>query len=308
MRIRSLVTLGLLLACASTTEAYQRAEVAGVRGRYLYWEERTISYAVNDKGCKDVSMAETLGAIKRSFFAWAGPSCTDIYFVYEGTDSAELSNLLLPQDQKPDSKNLVIWRSSWPPPGVTDAAITKEMPAVTTVIYNTDTGVIVDADIDLNGHDFFWTSTDDQTKVATDIQNIMTHEIGHLLGLGHTAEKEASMFESTHQGELKKRSLHADDELGLCKVYPFGEITPKGEGQGTVPQDVQGGCALAPPTQGNGAVGGLAVVLGFLALLLGPAWQRRRARSTLPRDEACHHAAGSAVHLLRGEGGPGQGQ
>lgn len=281
MRIRQLataatVTFGLLLACADA-EAYQRAEVAGVKGRYLYWEERTISYAVNNKGCKDVSMAETLGAIKRSFFAWAGPSCTDIYFAYEGTDPAEMSNLLLPQDQKPDSKNLIIWRNTWPPPGVTDATITKDMPAVTTVIYNTDTGVIVDADIDLNGHNFFWTSSDDPSEVATDVQNIITHEIGHLLGLGHTAEKEASMFESTHQGELKKRSLHADDELGLCKVYPFDEITPKGEGQGSVPQDVQGGCALACPARQSGAGGGMVIVLGVLALLFGRALRRPRA-------------------------------
>lgn len=286
MRTRQLLPavsaiIGVLLACADA-RAYQRAEVDGVKGRYLYWEERAISYTVNDKGCKDVSMAETLGAIKRSFFAWASPSCTDIYFTYEGLDPAELTNLLLQQDQKPDAKNLIIWRNTWPPPGVTDAMITKEMPAVTTVIYNTDTGVIVDADIDINGHNFFWTTSDDPSKAATDIQNILTHEIGHLLGLGHSAEKEASMFESTHQGELKKQSLHADDELGLCTVYPFDEVTPKGAGQGSVPQDVQGGCALGRRSERTGAGEGVVIGLGLLALL-GRALRRRTESRRLAR-------------------------
>jgi hypothetical protein len=258
---RTLLLTILTLLGARTSLAYQRTEVDGVSGRYLYWASRTISYAINKNGCKDVLINEAVGAVQRSFYSWAAPSCNDLYFIYDGLVNDKKSNLTLGQDEGPDHKNLVIWRTTWPPEGVTDASVTKEMPAVTTIIYNIDTGVIVDADIDLNAKDFFWTTTDDRTKTATDIQNIVTHEIGHILGLAHSKEKGSTMYESTSQGELDKRTLHADDELGVCTIYPFGQQSPKGAGQGKVPQDVQGGCSAAP-------VGGSQAALALLALLV----------------------------------------
>ena len=273
--------IGLLLTCsilvATPASAYQRTEVDNIPGRYLYWGVRTLSYGINRDGCKDTVANETVGAVQRAFFSWASPSCTDIYFVYDGLLPQTKSNLALGQNESPDHQNLVIWHSQWPPAGVTDAYITKDMPAVTTVIYNTDTGLIVDADIDLNAQDFFWTTTDDSTKAATDIQNIMTHEIGHLLGLAHTDEKSAVMYERTHQGELSKRTLHADDILGLCTIYPFGGTTPTGAGQGSVPQDVQGGCRLVEgdPDASRG-LPFLLVALLLLALARGS-----RARSSV---------------------------
>jgi MYXO-CTERM domain-containing protein len=263
----------LLLAAAlipSAAAGYQRAEVTGVSGRYLYWPQRTVDYTVNKLGCKDVSLQATLGAVKRAFFTWASPSCTDVYFIYKGLSAETKTNLVLGQNEKPDLANLVVWHNSWPPKGVSSAAVTKEMPAVTTVVYSTETGVIVDADIDLNGHDFFWTTIDDSTKAATDIQNILTHEIGHVLGLTHSSNQGATMWEGTNQAELEKRTLHADDQLGVCTIYPFDDVTPKGSGQGTVPQEVQGGCAAAP------GQGGAAAGLALLGLLLLGARRRRR--------------------------------
>lgn len=233
---------------AGPAAAYKRAEVDGVPGRFLFWGNRTLGYGINRSGCEDVLINEAVKAVQRAFFSWASPSCTDLYFLYDGLVTEEKTNISLGQGESPDHANVIVWRGQWPPPGVTDPSVSKDMPAVTTVIYNTDTGAIVDADIDLNGQDFFWTTTSDTTKAATDIQNIMTHEIGHLLGLAHSDNKSAVMYDTTYQGEISKRTLHADDELGVCTIYPYGHATPKGSGQGSVPQDVQGGCRLADHT------------------------------------------------------------
>ena len=64
----------LLLTATQPAVGYQRAEVQGVSGRYLYWDGRTISYAININGCKDVEINEAVGAVQRSFFTWAAPS------------------------------------------------------------------------------------------------------------------------------------------------------------------------------------------------------------------------------------------
>lgn len=265
-RLWSLRALLVAVALApSTATAYVRAEVQGKPGNYLYWSVRNITYVVHKAGCSDVPLQETVGAVRRAFFSWASPSCTDFFFNYGGLESIEKTNLTLREGEKHDGKNLIIWREDvWPPPGVTDPSINKDMPAVTTLVYNTDTGFIADADIDINGHNFFWTTTDDPSKAATDIENILTHEIGHLLGLGHSEEKEATMYGTTVQAELKKRSLEKDDVAGVCFVYPFSGTTPPGPGQGTVHVDVQGGCAVAgwPEAQT------LPLVLILLALLV----------------------------------------
>jgi hypothetical protein len=243
-----LLPVMLLLFIPSTSAGYRRAEVESVVGRYLYWPERRIAYVVNERGCSDVPMSETLGAIERAFAAWAEPPCTDLSFVYEGIVPDDGTNLTLEKGSPPDNQNLIVWGETWPPAGA--GTISTYVPGLTTLLYDVETGQIMDADIDLNAQNFFWTTTDDPGQAATDIQNILTHEIGHLLGLTHSKEREATMYENTHQGEMDKRSLHADDELGICTVYPIGQSTPEGHGQGTLPGG-EGGCSLGSADQAH---------------------------------------------------------
>ena len=270
--------VALLLAAASAVIllpaealAYKRATVQGVSGRYLYWYSRKITYVINNQGCKDVPFKDVVGAVKRSFFTWAGSSCTDIYFLYGGAVASTRTNLTMGQEEKPDDQNMIVWHEKWPPTGSSNGLLTKDVPAVTTVMYEQRNGVIFDADIDLNGQYFYWTTTNDKTKISTDIQNTVTHEIGHLLGLAHSGVKDGTMYEQTYQGETQKRDLHPDDVKGLCAVYPYGKTTPRGPNQGEVEDDVQGGCGVA---RGPGAWSPLVLVV--LVLLA------RRRRSATP--------------------------
>lgn len=65
----------------------------------------------------------------------------------------------------------------------------------------------------------------DASCVATDVQNTMTHEAGHFLGLGHSQFSSATMFESSQIGDLAKRTLSPDDVQGICAIYPSGKST-----------------------------------------------------------------------------------
>src|SRR5262249_12425102 len=63
--------------------------------------------------------------------------------------------------------------------------------ALTTVTYDTHTGEIFDADIEVNSAKY--TLTTDDNNVQTDLQSVLTHEAGHFFGLAHTTAPDATM-------------------------------------------------------------------------------------------------------------------
>ncbi|HZZ86095.1 MAG TPA: matrixin family metalloprotease [Anaeromyxobacteraceae bacterium] len=86
--------------------------------------------------------------------------------------------------------------------------------------------------------------------IFMDVQNTVTHELGHVLGLAHPPDHpEDTMAATAAPGETSKRVLAADDVEGICSVYP----APK----------PSGGCATA-----GGQPALLALLLGALALRL----------------------------------------
>ncbi len=52
-----------------------------------------------------------------------------------------------------------------------------------------------------------------------DIQSVACHEFGHVLGLGHSSNSQATMYYAIGAGDNSKRTLHQDDENGLCFLY-----------------------------------------------------------------------------------------
>ena len=55
--------------------------------------------------------------------------------------------------------------------------------------------------------------------------NTTVHELGHFLGLGHTADTADTMYPRADTGEIKKRTLTCNDARGLAFKYPADAIT-----------------------------------------------------------------------------------
>jgi MYXO-CTERM domain-containing protein len=176
--------------------------------------------------------------------------------------------------------------------------------AVTSVVANKDTGQIRDADIEVNAKDHHWGDLVLHPELASggayqDLQNALTHEMGHLIGLDHSCYQSASglphpldntgnpapdcteapaeikastMFPSADAGDTDKRSLEADDQLALCEIYPAANDPKICDPNAGNPS----GCSCGV-TGGSGATGPSLLALAALALWLRRGRSRRGA-------------------------------
>lgn len=139
--------------------------------------------------------------------------------------------------------------------------------AITTTTYNSRTGKLYDADLEMNASVHLFTTVDappcsslgQSGCVSTDVQNTVTHELGHALGLDHSPDSSSTMYAGADLGETRKRVLDDGSVDFVCTAYPTGRPTLDCDG---TPLDLSesnaGSCAAAP--------GGPLALLG-LALL-----------------------------------------
>ncbi len=263
----TLLVAAIGLASASPVIAFVQSR--GSRGECLRWKSRSLSFVVNGAGANErpggCPSDLATAAVERGFSAWpqTAQACTDMAFAPAGTTSSRKALR--------DGQSVVLFRNrscgSLVPPippdhpcHAVDAAedcpsafdcwdeALENVIATTSVSYVAGTGEILEADMEINAVDSAGTSgflmTCSDTAPATDIQNVVTHEAGHFLGLAHACETTTqppsidftlagcpgntnpTMFPTSPPGEISKRSLEPDDAAGVCFLYPRGEPTP----------------------------------------------------------------------------------
>ena len=87
---------------------------------------------------------------------------------------------------------------------------------VTLLTYEGSTGRLVEADIIINDNPSY--SDNFVTTTGTYLGNIISHEIGHFLGLSHGQVHESTMLFRIFKGQ---HSLHSDDKEALGNIYPL---------------------------------------------------------------------------------------
>ncbi|TVR04993.1 MAG: hypothetical protein EA398_00700 [Deltaproteobacteria bacterium] len=236
----------------------------------LYWDAPCIGYHVHQDGLETLGPETTHEQVHRSFATWNDVPCSWLRLVPRGlTDEDRVGYDACGSSRR--NANVVLFREDqW------RAGDSAPIIALTSVTYIVRTGEILDADIEVNAAHFDVGIVENPftSRHIVDLQNALTHEIGHLLGLDHTSPddrfvgdpdtwQEAAMHALTRPGETRKRTLHEDDIAGVCDIYPAdvghpdGDcrldptpdgffVRPSGELRSSCPDDRACGCTATP--------------------------------------------------------------
>jgi hypothetical protein len=247
-------------------------------GYPVHWGAFPVRFVMDARGPRDLGLEAAERAVLGAFRAWQGAPGSAVAFVYDG----RVQRPVVGYDRDADVNHNAVTFSGdrWSYGG--------EPLAVTLTLFRRGSGELVDADIVVNEHAYVW---GEGAAVDNDLQNALTHEVGHFLGLGHSDTIEATMYASAAPGEIGKRTLHPDDVAAVQQLYP-GEglddegVAEVGAGQrddkAAAPAPAAGdsdeslSAAEAPQIGCDAAAGGAdAPVASLLLLLL--ARRRRRA-------------------------------
>jgi len=140
--------------------------------------------------------ADVLSTIQLAASRWA--HMCNLTFNYMGTSTVNRNF----QGDTVDRINVIGWGSF--PTSLSSAS------GVTYWNYSRSTLAIVDADIYLNTQ-YIWS--------IRDVDAVMTHEFGHLIGLDHSDVKSAIMSADPYNSYEYQRTLRGDDVAGCTKLY-----------------------------------------------------------------------------------------
>ena len=223
-------------------------------GKRIRWATDTVSLQMDPEYLGFLKPGQSYAALAMGFDAWRGlPRVPDLVIRPGSPDSLG--------HHDGHATNGIYLLRDWP----YEAAKL----AVTIVTYEMDTGRLLDADIVVNGKAKF-ELLDEPTQPgidAYDLAAVLTHEAGHVLGLGESqAGAEATMWPYARPDDTDKRTLATDDEDGVTESYL------------SAPPAAAGGCGPSSVGGRTSGRGGLTVGCWLLAMLPALRMSRRRKR------------------------------
>jgi hypothetical protein len=188
----------------------------------LKWNQARLRWFATDRGVAGVTAAQFQTAVAAGFATWEAVPTASVAFQFVGFTSAvpfdDDGISTFGFDAQPDLDRVL---------------------GATSFVVDTLTGEIVESDIFFNSI-FTWSTAAAGDASRFDLQSVATHEIGHFVGLGHSAIGEteirpdggrrvlasgAVMFPiSLGRGITADRTLQPDDIAGVSDLYPDGDF------------------------------------------------------------------------------------
>ena len=210
----------------------------GNRTVEIKWNRMPIRYFVTDRGAAGVTVDGLVTAVGRAFSTWQAVPTATVRAEFQGTT-------IVPPGFEDGRTTL----------GFLDRPDLDLVLGSTSFLVDASTGEIIEADIFFNTR-FPWSTAAGGESGRVDLESVALHEIGHLLGLGHSALGETEMIPGGRRvigsgavmfpiamsaGSIADRVLQPDDIAGISELYPTAAFLDEhGSISGTVIKDGAG--------------------------------------------------------------------
>jgi len=238
-RARLLTACALVILAAAPVIGYLKlGSRLGSQTVTLRWRNFPVRYFVTDRGVDGVTAQQFQTAVTRAIGTW--------HAVETATTSSQFVGFTQAQPGGDDDMTVIGYQSR--------PAQNRTLAATSFFIDTTD-GRILESDIFFNTV-FPWSTSESGTTGRFDVESIAVHELGHLLGLSHSALGETELISGGRRvlaaesvmfpiafaaGNIDDRSLKADDIAGISDIYGTpaftrgfgsisGRVTKNGQG------------------------------------------------------------------------------
>jgi hypothetical protein len=244
-------------------------------GVVLKWKTSPITYRFHRGGSEKLDNDKAREAIRRAFDAWENVTCTNGRRTSLRFQEGSEFNADKPLNNKQAPQNFGIYfrDTEWPH----DDA--EESLALTNQVYGKVTGTIDYADIEINTAVETFSLADSQPGI--DLQAVLTHEVGHYIGLAHSNDPTSIMVarycqnqDRCGEGIDRKRELSEDDIIAVCAAFEPPRIESGNPPPTTCTATQALGASSSPRKTGElASLGGI-----FFAAMVVIARRRRRRR------------------------------
>jgi hypothetical protein len=193
------------------------------KGLPLWWRNECVGYSLQKAASKQIGLKEANTMFAEAFAKWTEATCPTSVGgssrpSIDVRDNGPVTCSTVEYDKEPNGRNqhVIVFRDDKWPHADTDKTL-----ALTTVTFNPETGELYDADMEVNTTTQM-TLRDPVPGDGYDFASVITHEVGHFLGLAHSGESQATMFATYTPGSTRMRNLTEDDVAGICTVYAPG--------------------------------------------------------------------------------------
>jgi predicted Zn-dependent protease len=227
-RIATSLFLSVIMLCAAVPSARSYTYQYSSSSVQVRWMTTSINIALssslNSPPANIKAGSDVVGAARRALRRWSDAAGIRLVETATSVDSVN------PPNTSGDGINLITVSASATNDSFTNSGGTRL--GRTRVIFDPATGRIQEADLAINPRVSFST---DGTSGTYDLESTFVHELGHLLGLDHSAVVGSTM--QPRQGQnfiapaFTMRTLSDDDLAGIRSIYgqpvasPVGAIT-----------------------------------------------------------------------------------